>query len=438
MAKVSIKDFFIQLGFDSTEVDKGFKKIEKQVKSFNSAVVGGAKKQAEVGKKQAKVAEKRLGYFAAERTASVINNRLIKEGLALENKRNAVKSQSLSSMAGAKPFGNDKAESVQLAKSHARRMRQERKLAGAARKTMLADAEKQAREEQSRKSASGLGRAMQFGPSQRDARRLKASEKSDKLGVLRSESAAHVINNRLINEGASLEKKKLTITRSIDRRVTELAHKYGAGEEEIRETARAMGMSEKATKDTVTQVNKLRADLKGLKGAVNLSSNQKQLARLSENMKDVAANAKRVNASISEQARKMSAAQFATKGLSDSVKNLGRSYVSVFAIMAAGGATISLGQNLIAAKATLIAASGSATQSAADFEFLQQTSARLGTSLTEAARGYTKVGAAAKSAGLGTAEARNMFLAAQEVSTAFQLSADDTSGVQRAFSQILS
>lgn len=129
---------------------------------------------------------------------------------------------------------------------------------------------------------------------------------------------------------------------------------------------------------------------------------------------------------------------FVAKGTTDSLKNLARSYVSVFAAMGAAGSITSTAQELTALQVTLLGVSKDAKIAAEDFEFVKQTAKGLGLNLTEATRSYAKLGTAATSAGLSTSQAREMFLATSELATAFNVSEADYEGVSRALSQIMS
>ena len=266
---------------------------------------------------------------------------------------------------------------------------------------------------------------------------MRTQAKSDRLGLLKDEAAAHVTNNNLIRKGITLESKKFTATQALEKKIYALNSAYGTSNSELRESAAKMTNNKQEADRFVESITKAKQRMIGLKKSIAKASDAKGLKALSRETNELAIDTQRLNSKLREQAKVMNASKFAANSLSGSMKNMARSYVSVFALAAGGAASLNLGQNLIAAKATLLGASGDAKQAGEDFEFLIQTSERLGTSLRESVSGYAKIGAAARSAGLGVSESRNMFLAAQETAAAFQLSADDTSGVQRAFAQIL-
>ncbi len=138
------------------------------------------------------------------------------------------------------------------------------------------------------------------------------------------------------------------------------------------------------------------------------------------------------------QTKAFNAEEFASRGLKDSLKNLARSYLSVFAAIELVRNVGNTVVEIESVKASLLAASGSAKQAAEDFKFIQDVSFALGRDLTVSAKGYQQLGTAARAANLNTEDTKELFLAASEGAVAFGLSVDDTAGVFRAFSQILS
>lgn len=184
----------------------------------------------------------------------------------------------------------------------------------------------------------------------------------------------------------------------------------------------------------VGQINK---QLAALNKQASTAKTRKEFALLRSELKDVARSSRAVLKANSAMRRDMKASEFAAASLKDSMRNLSRSYLSLFAVMGATVSFVRTGQELTSLKATLLGVSGTAEGAAQDFEFVSDASKTLGVDLTEATSAYGKLGAAAKSAGLTQADARNAFLATAEMATAFNLSAADMEGVSRAMSQIL-
>lgn len=192
------------------------------------------------------------------------------------------------------------------------------------------------------------------------------------------------------------------------------------------------------TPESAEAIKTLRKEIALLNAKGGVAKTRKEFALLKREYKDVAHRASLVTKAQTKMRRDMRATEFAAKSLKDSVMNMSRSYLSVFAAIGATASFVRTGQELTSLKATLLGVSGTSEGAAKDFDFVSDASKRLGVDITEATSAYGKLGAAAKSAGLDNAEARNAFLAASELSTAFNLSTSDFEGVSRAMSQILS
>ncbi len=88
--------------------------------------------------------------------------------------------------------------------------------------------------------------------------------------------------------------------------------------------------------------------------------------------------------------------------------------------------------------ATLLASTGSLEAAGREFEFLKNVSLGLGTDLLSSAKSYTKLSVAAKNSALDQKQVRDVFIAVQEASIAFGLSADEAAGSVRALEQMIS
>lgn len=152
-------------------------------------------------------------------------------------------------------------------------------------------------------------------------------------------------------------------------------------------------------------------------------------------MKRSGAQAKHELAGVTREMRKQS---FVAQSLGDSLRNLGRSYLSLFAVVAGGVAMYRIGEQLEQVRASLLAVSGDTDQVAKDWEYISSRAIGLGQDLTTMAKGYQQIGIAAKTMGFSVDQGRHIFMASAEAATAFNLSVDDSSGVMRAFTQMLS
>jgi tape measure domain-containing protein len=470
MASVTIKDFIISLGFESNQVTKGLDTVKSQVKGFSDAFIGAGNAQ--------KASSKQL----LASTEAVTNSK--KKQLALDKQSAKVGTLKKGQATMLGPNFKDikklkKAENGRVAGQKAMYNRHSEA------DNMELKRKKAITNELEKASKIKLDKAMQFGPSRKDISRIKTSYKQrvaaqkamhnlqsqgERMDAAKTQAAnkpaldaakqrsmaADAVDRDAKKfrgqeeadagkEANTRQRAELDLTKKlsaakikVQRRIDEINRKYGETNKLVRQRVMEEGAGSKRADATVASVQKLKDEYSKLLIQIKETSTVKGLGKVNQDLVRTANNTTKTTRELDKLNRKLTAGKFAAKGLSDSLKNLGRSYVSIFAIGAGGVAMGRLGQDLIASQAALLGASGSAEQAAKDFEFLQDSSQHLGVGLKESAAGYAKVGAAARSAGLGVEKARNTFLAAQEVSTAFNLTADDTSGIFRAFSQILS
>lgn len=129
---------------------------------------------------------------------------------------------------------------------------------------------------------------------------------------------------------------------------------------------------------------------------------------------------------------------FAQKSLSDSTRNLARSYVSAFAVIGGAGSALHAGQEIMATNAAMLATTGSTEAAAEAMDYVIDRARVFGANIKESAKAFSRIKAGADSANLSLEETKNIYEAALESSTVFQLSQEETTGVLRAFQQILS
>lgn len=134
--------------------------------------------------------------------------------------------------------------------------------------------------------------------------------------------------------------------------------------------------------------------------------------------------------------QEMKRQQFAARSLTQSIHNLARSYLSIYAVGAGVKAFYDIGTDFDSMRAGLLAASGDAIQADKNFQFLLQTSKDLGVNLVESSRGFNRLGVAARSAGFDAAQIQEMHLAIAESAAAFQLDRSKQSLVFLAISQM--
>ena len=152
------------------------------------------------------------------------------------------------------------------------------------------------------------------------------------------------------------------------------------------------------------------------------------LRKLRYQMTDVRQNMIRYRKEI----RKTNIAQ---KGLTDSTRNMVRSYASLYAIFEGTTAIKRVGMDFQSMRASMLAASTDQEDAAKKLKFVEENAYRLGVNLREATRAYMQLSIAGKDV-LSDNQIKELFVSTLEVSTALGMSIDDTKGTFRAFVQI--
>lgn len=109
------------------------------------------------------------------------------------------------------------------------------------------------------------------------------------------------------------------------------------------------------------------------------------------------------------------------RGLSDSSRNLVRSYVSVFAVLGASTFINQTGQKFESMESSMLAATGSTKEAAKEIEFLDKMTDRLGLSLVDTADAYSKFLFASKDK-LSQEQTRELFEGLSELGTTLGIS----------------
>lgn len=182
----------------------------------------------------------------------------------------------------------------------------------------------------------------------------------------------------------------------------------------------------------------LKSRFRGLRSSIQSATNpdaMKELKRELRRLRIVGANTVRSFRNLERAGRDF---ERVSDSLGNSLVNLAASYLSVFTIIEAGQAIFRAGKEMDSLKASMLATASSSEEAGDNFQFVREQAKRLGVDLTEAARGYAKIGAVSKTMNLETSETRDIFLAASEASRTFGLNAERTKLVMLGFSQALS
>ena len=109
--------------------------------------------------------------------------------------------------------------------------------------------------------------------------------------------------------------------------------------------------------------------------------------------------------------------------------------MSAFGLMAS---TVNTAQRLEGARASLIAATGTAEKGGEAFAFLSSEAQRIGVNLLDSSRAFTNLVASGKSVGFSMKQSQELFSATAEAARVLNLSTDDTAGALKAMQQMLS
>ena len=125
----------------------------------------------------------------------------------------------------------------------------------------------------------------------------------------------------------------------------------------------------------------------------------------------------------------------AQKGLTDSTRNMIRSYASLFALFEGTQAINHVVTSLEGAQAAMKLTADTTEGVAANMNFVTEESARLGLNIGETAKAFVRLASAAKGK-LELEDVKEIFLGTAEAATVSQLSQDDMAGALRAVVQI--
>jgi len=126
----------------------------------------------------------------------------------------------------------------------------------------------------------------------------------------------------------------------------------------------------------------------------------------------------------------------AMQGLNDSTRHLIRSYASVFAVLGATQAINTTGQKFEAMNSAMLAATGTAEETANEITFLDGMTSRLGLSLLDTSDAYTKFLFASKGK-LDQSETRELFEGLSELGTTLGVSKERMKLSMNAITQMM-
>jgi len=373
--KVNIRDFFLKLGFDSSEVEKGLKKLDKELLGVTKKLTAHSKAQESANKKVVASQKKKSQAIKEE-------NRLLSKRQSIQKIINTLdekgaKNNLRSYRSSLKGKDVDKLERV--------RIRAAKELYEINRKNAaLVTSPKSPVTRQ-------IKQPKMYDPSRMlESRRIRQANMSSQAGM-----RVRDIDNKLMPPKLNLD-------------------------------------------DTKQQLKVVRDRMVELQKAMKKATGREEMNTLKIGLQQARQEAGHLTTRMSKLTREMEKQKFVANSLKDSMRNMARSYVSMFAIIGGAGMAGASGQGLVQARTSLLASTGDAKAAGEAFEFVKEQAMNFGIGIQAATKGYSKISVAAKTAGLSLDQAKEIFLSAAESATAFGLSTEETSGIIKAFSDILS
>lgn len=134
--------------------------------------------------------------------------------------------------------------------------------------------------------------------------------------------------------------------------------------------------------------------------------------------------------------RQLQQTNFAMNSLSNSAKNMARSYLSVFAVTGAAGSVYQQGASMDSIKASMLMGSGNKAQRDEDLKIIIAKAMETGQDLPTMAKNFSNVVVSAKEAGLSRSNQMGMFDTMTTMGVAYGLSTEQQKLVGKAFAQI--
>lgn len=398
-----IEDFFISIGFDTKKVKKEAREIDKILDGLtkrrsnaekkahdNSMKQEGLKRQAKIktAKIEQETAQKafleRVRIYKAEKAAI---RKLEAEKQAARAKTEAQRrKQAISSLTGGSGAGKAKASASVFQQAFAQQ--------------------------------DAIAKAEKIKTDAQHARQIKRVRERAKLR--RDRLAEEVKANTIAKRGLQ-ERLRLYKTRKAKLKV----------DEDLSKRSQLMGSSLKYDRSymKLKSAGRLGDFDERIKSAVGRNDID-QLRLLKKEMQATAVATRGLQ-------RQMVGLTTVQRGLSDSTRNMIRSYASVFALFQGTVAIKKVGMEFESLRASLLTVSDSEADAAEKMSFIRNEAVRLGIDLKAASRAYLGLAASAGDA-LGEGGVRRLFTSVLGISKAFGMSVDDTKGTFKAFTQMLS
>lgn len=248
-------------------------------------------------------------------------------------------------------------------------------------------------------------------------------ELKDKEQALATRAKQHARERRaqLQQQSKDLKKWALEQNQAQKQRARDLRYANSITRQRMRLLRQLEGVSNETLK---SERDDLERNIRAWRGSgVALDSYKDRLLKLTRRQRELNKELKR--------------GSFVANGFRDSLRNMGRSYLSVFAAISAGVFINRTAQEFESLKNAMIATSGSLEDADKDFDFVKGKAQELGIALKPAVDGFAKLSVAGQDI-FSREEISEMWTGLSESITAFGLSSDDAKGSYRAVMQMMS
>ena len=377
MAKNKITDWDIQLGWDSSKIDAGMKKFEDRLTSMSKLQMKLDRSYDAIKKAQNRDEAKALRQAEKEKARAIKAAEVAEAKRVKQEIADRLKIQKISERAAKK----EQAEADRKARQMLKDRLQLHKIS-----VQLANREAAARAKADR-IAAGVNRPISF------ERRLQRRNTINSA-TLRAENMKASLGK---NDSENANIARAGLERTIDR---------------LRRAQEAL--------------------------AVSTSTNSKSYQRMLLLTSRAQTSLRSLSKQVRDANKEFKASQFASKGFSDSLRNLTRSYLSIFAVIGAGRAVFGAIKDFARIDAVMTLAAGSASLAGEEMKFVRSQADYLGADLIATADAYASFSVAAKSAGIDTNATREIFSDLSKAVQASGLDAEKSGYAFLAFRQMLS
>lgn len=178
--------------------------------------------------------------------------------------------------------------------------------------------------------------------------------------------------------------------------------------------------------------------LANIRQALGAARNQTDLNALAPRMNEFV---RSTNQAISSQARlerQMQRNNFAVRSMSNSMANLARSYLSVFAVVGAGNSIYQNAKEMENLQTKLLMGTGNKSEAATAYDYIKQRAKITGSDLAASTNLYAQLAITAKDAGFSKERIRKVYEDTTTMSIGFGLGAEQQKLVTKAIVQMMS